>query len=75
MKEAYIVIQCGYEGIDKLCFLTDDEKEAVEKIKTLRLNCDEWTKPDQFCIQKWDGEVFKCVCIELKVEPSQMWYM
>ena len=31
--------------------------------------------PDSYCIRKWNGEKFSCVCKELDVEPSQPWLM
>lgn len=31
--------------------------------------------PDSYCIQKFDGEKFKCFCDELKVNPTKDWLM
>jgi len=31
MKEAYLIIKTGCEGIEKLCYLTEDQKDAVKK--------------------------------------------
>ena len=36
MKEQFLIIKCGYEGIENLCHLTDDPKDAKNKILSLR---------------------------------------
>jgi len=88
MKDIFLVIETGYEGIEQLCWLTDSPKEAIKKLKFFRRK--EWKKRkriykgrpkilqpkrryvwDFFCIQKWDGKEFKCVCSELGVSPSE----
>jgi hypothetical protein len=123
----YLVIRCGYEGIDELVFPTLDAKEASEKVLEIRkkivelqkrrievlerfgkcddgqykvdelfqdawdrmglpqkeggtreITSEEWymgryANPDAYCVRKWDGSKFECVCQELKVEPSEHW--
>lgn len=77
----YLIIQCGYEGIEKLVHLTDDADAAVKKINKLRAakqyKRDTWknVNPDSYCVQKWDGKEFKCCCKELGVSPSKPWMM
>jgi len=34
--EFYLVIECGYEGIEKLIFPTTDPQEAANKVKEIR---------------------------------------
>lgn len=117
IMEVFVVIQCGYEGIEGLIYATADGEEASAKVKSLRekilqaqermkailaehgeeeddefrnyydrmLEKDEITweeydnakynNPDSYCVQKWDGEQFKCVCKELDCEPNKMWLM
>jgi len=117
MTENYLIIKCGYEGIDRLVYLTSYPSDAIEKINLLRkkvldaiekknkifaergeevdenfddiydrmlsdgeieweeYNLGKYEDPDSYCIQKWDGESFKCVCDELKVSPSKSWLM
>jgi len=95
MKEAYLIIKTGCEGIEELCFLTSLPKEAIEKTMELKrtiLEEKEKAKirdrkdgfsnhesfydfiynPDFYCVQKWDGEKFKCACSELGVKPSKL---
>ena len=36
MKEAYLIIETGYEGIESLLWLTDSQEEAIEKVKEFR---------------------------------------
>lgn len=104
MKEAYLIIETGYEGIQTLCYLTLDKTDAVFKLKEFQdkkveaerklqkeMN-EHWIKEgrpelvdktrftkrriqhikDFFCVQKWNGEKFKCVCKELGVAPSKL---
>lgn len=118
LTELYVIIQCGYEGIEHLTYATLDKDDAIAKINELRerivkakehrkevlgenyneddfLNDDDaWTlmyydkkitheefndslyvESDSYCIQKWDGEKFACVCAELKCSPGKTWYM
>ena len=119
MEEIFVIIQCGYEGIDKLVYATLNSTDAINKINELKQNIlaarehrkqviaelggdlndsvntdTDWDKllydnkitrqeyedaccndPDQYCIQKWDGETFKCVCQESNCPPSEMWLM
>lgn len=117
-KELYILIQCGYEGIDTLVCPLYSAEEAIKKITEKRefvnqqiarrkevakrmlddeeswedneewsemmkreeITYDEWEAgllidPDAYCIYKWDGKRFSCVCDELKVNPSKTWLM
>lgn len=123
----YLVIECGYEGIERLVFPTLDAKEASDKVLEIRkkiielqkrrfevlekfgkdkdgeyledehcqdawdrmglseksggtgeLTSEEWKmgrhgEPDAYCVRKWDGKSFECVCKELKVEPEKNW--
>lgn len=123
----YLVIKCGYEGIDELVFPTLDATEAANKVLEIRKKIDELQKrrievlekfgkddkgeylhdahyqdawdrmglpkgengtgeitseewdmgrhgePDAYCVRKWDGNKFECVCKELNVEPSENW--
>ena len=36
MKEAYLIIETGYEGIESLLWLAETKKEAIEKVKKYR---------------------------------------
>ena len=36
MKEQFLIIKCGYEGIEDLCYLTNDSKDVIYKILSLR---------------------------------------
>lgn len=116
-SEIFVVIRCGYEGIESLVYACVDEKYASEKVKSLRQDildarnhreevlkefgdqedenlCDAWDRmyfdkkisgkehedskyrePDSYCVQKWDGKVFSCVCKELGCEPEKSWLM
>ena len=38
MKELYVIVRCGYEGIEKLVYPTLSQDDAVNKIKELRKN-------------------------------------
>jgi hypothetical protein len=113
----YVVIKCGYEGIEGLIYSTLNADDASTKVKALRdeilsaknrmnkineefgieedehfnthyermylaeeISCEEYSmakydNPDAFCVQRWDGEKFECVCKELDCEPSKMWLM
>lgn len=118
MRKEYLLIKCGYEGIDGLLFLTDDPELAKSKIVEFRQkvvdakmkvinaakangittdgiefrdvkymleekigmeqSCEFYSdelydEEDQYCINVWNGEEFKCCCKELGVEPKKMW--
>lgn len=83
MKEAYLIIKTGYEGIEQLAFLTEDLKKATKKMEYFHHKIDEierdvdgWRdennfiavrhekqkKKDWYCLQKWNGREFDCVC-------------
>jgi len=36
LKEAYLIIETGYEGIESLLWLAETKKEAIEKVKKYR---------------------------------------
>jgi hypothetical protein len=38
IKEAYLVVLCGCEGLEKLVYLTDDKDDAISKMKSLKDN-------------------------------------
>ena len=58
MEEQFLIIKCGHEGIEKLCYLTINPKDVKDKILSLRKDiqdnrdkvkefdidpdCDEW---------------------------------
>jgi len=115
LTEIFVVIKCGYEGIEGLIYATNDASDAVNKVKTLRqeilkakermnkilaehgneedenydnyydkmlknkeIEWDEYVKAkyeniNAYCVQKWDGKKFSCVCNELGCEPSETW--
>jgi hypothetical protein len=115
--KTYIIIQCGYEGIEGLIYLTRDSTQAVAHINAIRgsiitavdrrnkileqhgaekdedyndhydrmhynyeISEEEYhnakfRNPDSYCIQKWDGNKFSCVCKELGCETSKQWLM
>lgn len=69
----YIILKCGYEGIDKIVGLFD-EAPAVEKMKFLRANPeDEWTKPEQYCLCSIDENGTNCVCRKFGLELKEPW--
>lgn len=116
-SEIFVVIVCGYEGIEKLVFATAYSVAAANKVSELRNDiiqarkhrdevlkefgdqedenlCDAWDRmyfdkkitekehsdskyrePDSYCVQKWDGNKFSCVCKELGCEPEKSWLM
>jgi hypothetical protein len=79
----YIVIKTGYEGIEEMCYLSDDKTTIVQKMRDIIE--DGWMEEERddpgwfskqeyadfYCIQKWDGERFDCACAELGVESSK----
>ena len=122
IKEAYLVVLCGCEGLEKLVYLTDDKDDAINKMKSLKedilkaqahkeqvdkdagiltdedlykyekehgyespwdklhsdekITWEEWENGsminvDDYCVRRWDGTKFKCVCKELGVPPSK----
>lgn len=117
LTEAFVVIQCGYEGIEGLIFASSSGDEAAEKVKALRdkilkaqermnqiiaehgseedeeyrthydrmfdreeidweeYNDAKYREPDAYCVQKWDGKKFSCVCEELGCKPEKTWLM
>jgi hypothetical protein len=116
--EQYLLIKAGYEGIEKLVYLSDDpeivknmiielRKEAdkeLDKLKEIGIDADayddKWELNEKigelyvnevisgksysilmerdesggYCIQKWDGEKFKCHCKELGVGLEKNWF-
>ena len=36
MEKQFLIIKCGHEGIEKLCYLTNDPKDVKGKILSLR---------------------------------------
>lgn len=36
MKEAYLIIKTGFEGIEKLCYLTKNKEEAIRNFKRIK---------------------------------------
>lgn len=117
LPAVFVVIQCGYEGIEGLIYASAEGSDASVKVKTLRaeiLNARErmkkilaehgeeedkdfntyydrmlhkkeieweeynnakYREPDAYCVQKWDGQKFSCVCKELDCEPEKSWLM
>lgn len=117
LKEVFVVIQCGHEGIENLVYATADGSDAANKVFELRNDIVEarkhmdevlaefgdqedenlnnawdrllyedkisskeydnskYIEPDAYCVQKWDGKVFSCVCKELGCEPEKSWLM
>lgn len=117
LPAVFVVIQCGYEGIEGLVYASAEGSNASAKVKTLRaeiLNARErmkkilaehgeeededfntyydrmlhkkeieweeynnakYREPDAYCVQKWDGQKFSCVCKELDCEPEKVWFM
>ena len=117
LPAVFVVIQCGYEGIEELIYASAEGSDASAKVKTLRaeiLNARErmkkilaehgeeededfntyydrmlhkkeieweeynnakYREPDAYCVQKWDGKKFSCVCKELDCEPEKAWLM
>lgn len=117
LKEVFVVIRCGYEGIEKLVFATAYGGDAKSKVLELRndiikarkhreevlkefgdqededLNTiwermyfdkkisdeefenSKYREPDSYCVQKWNGNKFSCVCKELGCEPDKSWLM
>lgn len=41
MKEGFLIIQCGYEGIESLKFLTDKSDDALAELKLIYKDIDE----------------------------------
>ena len=58
---------CFEDAWDKLYY---DKKITAEEHD---MGC--FKNPDAYCIQKWDGKNFICVCGELDCEPSKPWFM
>jgi hypothetical protein len=117
LKELYVIVLCGCEGIDSLVYATLDKEDAVNAIKTLKNDItkaiehqnkvfeefgseenEQWNTvwdrmyfnkeitnkehddacfkdPDAYCIRKWNGIEFSCVCSELGCSPSKPWLM
>lgn len=69
-SEIYVIVKTGYEGIDELCFATLNSEAAKQKLLDLRKGDPEHV--DFYCIQKWDGQKFDCVCREFEVPPSKL---
>jgi len=44
MTEAYLLMKCGYEGIEELTFLSNDVKEITEKLNSVYSDIDERIK-------------------------------
>lgn len=95
MKEFYLIIKTGCEGIERIAYPAETAKEAVRKFKETRekdyqkerafekkmmKECKEKGRLyhtrqrvyDYWCIMKWDGKNFECVCNQLGVSPSQI---
>jgi hypothetical protein len=94
MREAYLIIQTGYEGIESLDFLTTKSALAIQKLGHIHEKIEndnerdpEWCldennfiaklhsiqgKKDFYCIQKWNGKKFDCVCSKLGISPSTL---
>jgi hypothetical protein len=76
MKEKsanYLIIVCGYEGIESIIGLFNKE-DAVNKITKLRKSPHgKHIKPEQYCVQSVNEKGAKCVCNKLKVNPSRHW--
>lgn len=117
LAAVFVVILCGYEGIEGLIYASSEGSDASAKVKTLRTeifnarermkkilaengeeddenfnnyydrmlqkkeidweeyNNAKYREPDAYCVQKWDGEKFSCVCKELDCEPNKSWLM
>lgn len=79
--EGYIIVVCGYEGIEHIVGIFDKDK-AIEKLKWCRENCGKepgpyWLaycrNPDQICVQRIDENGSECCCTEFAVPPKQGW--
>lgn len=117
LPAVFVVIQCGYEGIEGLIYASAEGSDASAKVKTLRAeifnarermknilaehgeeededfntyydrmlhkkeieweeyNNAKYREPDAYCVQKWDGQKFSCVCKELDCAPEKAWLM
>lgn len=96
VKEKFLLIETGYEGIQNLCWLSEDKDEILKKREEfidkkiedkkelnkllledtpdypIREPYPRQHYADFFCVQKWDGKKFSCVCNELEVNPSKL---
>lgn len=92
MNEPFLIIKVGFEGIDKLAWLTGNPDDAIKerekaikreiaqankdckKTKVRRIFTDKEIS-DRFCIQKWNGKKFNCVCKDLGLKVhEEMFY-
>lgn len=46
-----------------------------KEIEWEEYNNAKYREPDAYCVQKWDGKKFSCVCKELDCEPEKAWLM
>lgn len=46
-----------------------------KEIEWEEYNNAKYREPDAYCVQKWDGQKFSCVCKELGCEPEKAWLM
>ena len=106
MENIYVIIYCGYEGIESLEFASTSQEESVKKILELREHSKEmerardkyskdelkamrmsedrtiWEKyfeltliknPDRYCLQRFNGIKFDCVCKDCGVATEETW--
>lgn len=71
----YLLIVCGYEGIDKIIGLYDKETASKKLAKLRKKPHDKWTKSDQYCVMYVDEKGAKCICSKLGSPPSKLWLM
>jgi len=73
IDRAYLIVLFSHEGIEEVCYLTDDKDKAVEMIKESWASTDE--KAQRYCIQEWNGnsEEFICVCREFGRPFKDQW--
>jgi hypothetical protein len=75
----YIIVRCGYEGLEELISVHLNPDEAKEVLKARKIIEDEFGdefsfKPDQICVMAAEvGQKPKCVCQELGVPPKEQW--
>jgi hypothetical protein len=46
-----------------------------KEIEWEEYNNAKYREPDAYCVQKWGGQKFSCVCKELDCEPEKSWLM
>ena len=84
---AYVIVYCGYEGIESVVAVEGDAEVAAVRVQRLREEmarkreaCEEdWERdehdPKRLCVMTEGKDRYECCCQALGVSTGETWWM